>query len=45
MKNTKQVYLQKITYINLYQQRALLWTKYEHRYSKVYKAVDSGESG
>ena len=44
MKNTKQVHLQKITVINLYQQRGLLWTKYEHSYSKVYKVVsESGE--
>ena len=36
---------QKITNINSYQQRALLWTKYERSYSKVFKAVDWGKRG
>ena len=35
----------KINDINSYQQRALLWAKYEHSYIKVYKAVDWGKSG
>ena len=42
-KNAKWANLQKITDINSYQQRALLWTKYEHSYSKVYKTVDWGK--
>ena len=44
-KNVKRENLQKIRDINSYQRRALLWTKYEHGYSKVYKAVDWEESG
>ena len=44
-KNTKRTNLQKITDINLYQQRALLWTKYEHSYNKVHKAVVEGKVG
>ena len=38
-KNPKRANLQKITDTNSYQQRALLWTKYEHSYSKVCKAA------
>ena len=39
-KNVKRTILQKITDINSYKQRSLLWTKYGHSYSKVYKTVD-----
>ena len=44
-KNAKRANLQKVADTNSYQQRALLWTKYEHSYSKVYKAADCGKSG
>ena len=43
-KNVKRANLQKISDISSNQQIALLWTKYEHSYSKVYKAVDWGKS-
>lgn len=42
-KIVKQANLQQITDINSYQKRALLWNKYEHGYSKVYKVVDWGK--
>ena len=44
-KNDKRANLQKITAINSNQHGALLWTKYEQSYSKVYKTVDWGKSG
>ena len=34
-KNTKRANLQKITDINSYQQRVLLWTMHEYSYSKL----------